>query len=173
MLRLVNNSDAEQFAVQDDEALVEAALPYLPLLAKRLHAAVADCAQDHGLTFAQTKAALVLGARGPLTVGEIAAGLGVSMPAASAVVDRLVEVGWVRRDVDPADRRRVLVVPAPPAATLARDLLERRRAQLRCALEALPPEQRPALAPVLQAVASALTADAAAGAPCGPANPSR
>ena len=44
-----------------------------------------------------------------LEFGEIADALYVSMPAASEIVDRLVDTGHVSRASDPADRRRVIV----------------------------------------------------------------
>jgi DNA-binding MarR family transcriptional regulator len=46
---------------------------------------------------------------GPLTAGEIATHLGLSTGAVTALVDRLERGGWVRRERDVADRRRVIV----------------------------------------------------------------
>ena len=46
---------------------------------------------------------------GPLTAGEIATHLGLSSGAVTALVDRLERGGWVRRERDPVDRRRVIV----------------------------------------------------------------
>ena len=46
---------------------------------------------------------------GPLTAGEIAAHLGLSTGAVTALIDRLEHGGWVRRERDSADRRRVIV----------------------------------------------------------------
>jgi MarR family transcriptional regulator, organic hydroperoxide resistance regulator len=46
---------------------------------------------------------------GPLTAGEIAGHLGLSTGAVTALVDRLEHGGWVRRERDTADRRRVIV----------------------------------------------------------------
>jgi DNA-binding MarR family transcriptional regulator len=47
---------------------------------------------------------------GPLTAGEIGTHLGLSSGAVTGLVDRLEAGGWVRRDRDPEDRRRVIVV---------------------------------------------------------------
>ena len=47
--------------------------------------------------------------RGPRSVGQLAEELGVSPPAATQLVDRLVEHGMVGRHNDPEDRRVVLV----------------------------------------------------------------
>jgi DNA-binding MarR family transcriptional regulator len=46
---------------------------------------------------------------GPLTAGEIGAHLGLSSGAVTGLVDRLEAAGWVRRERDAADRRRVIV----------------------------------------------------------------
>ena len=46
---------------------------------------------------------------GPLTAGEIGAHLGLSSGAVTGLVDRLEAGGWVRRERDAGDRRRVFV----------------------------------------------------------------
>jgi DNA-binding MarR family transcriptional regulator len=45
----------------------------------------------------------------PLSAGEIAAHLGLTSGAVTSLLDRLENGGWVRRERDPADRRRVVV----------------------------------------------------------------
>src|SRR5918999_4608465 len=97
----------------DDEPLVQAGLQLLPVIAKALFSAISDLGNDFGLTPAQVKVLLQLGTHRQMTVGEIAAGLTCSMPAASELVDRLVDAGHLVRASDPADRRRVLVTPSP------------------------------------------------------------
>src|SRR5690606_16285765 len=44
-----------------------------------------------------------------LTAGELAAQTGLTTGAITGVVDRLEAKGWVRRERDPSDRRRVIV----------------------------------------------------------------
>ena len=46
---------------------------------------------------------------GPLTAGEIGVHLGLTSGAVTGLLDRLESGGWVRRERDPGDRRRVLV----------------------------------------------------------------
>lgn len=70
------------------------------------------------LTMAQLKGVLVLGRKLELPVGGLARELSVGLPAASAVVDRLVEQGLVNRKEDPADRRRTLVRLSPDGEEL-------------------------------------------------------
>ena len=45
----------------------------------------------------------------PLTAGEIASHLGLTSGAVTGLIDRLEAGGWVRRERDAADRRRVFV----------------------------------------------------------------
>jgi DNA-binding MarR family transcriptional regulator len=46
---------------------------------------------------------------GPITAGEIGSHLGLSSGAVTGLIDRLEAGGWVRRERDPRDRRRVVV----------------------------------------------------------------
>jgi DNA-binding MarR family transcriptional regulator len=46
---------------------------------------------------------------GPITAGEIGVHLGLSSGAVTGLVDRLEASGWVHRERDPRDRRRVIV----------------------------------------------------------------
>jgi DNA-binding MarR family transcriptional regulator len=46
---------------------------------------------------------------GSVTAGRISVDAGLTSGAVTAVIDRLVEKGYVRRIADPSDRRRVLI----------------------------------------------------------------
>jgi DNA-binding HxlR family transcriptional regulator len=46
---------------------------------------------------------------GPMTAGELARQTGLTTASITGVLDRLVEGGFVRRERDPKDRRRVIV----------------------------------------------------------------
>jgi DNA-binding transcriptional ArsR family regulator len=46
---------------------------------------------------------------GPMTAGELARATGLTTASITGVLDRLEEGGFVRRDRDPKDRRRVIV----------------------------------------------------------------
>jgi DNA-binding MarR family transcriptional regulator len=50
---------------------------------------------------------------GPITAGEIGSHLGLSSGAVTGLLDRLERSGWIRRERDPEDRRRVVVHLAP------------------------------------------------------------
>jgi DNA-binding MarR family transcriptional regulator len=65
----------------------------------------------------------------PRRITELAAE-GVTQPAITRLVDRLEGRGWVKRDIDPADGRVVLVTLTPAG----REVLERLRAEYRALL---------------------------------------
>ncbi|MFF0446506.1 MarR family winged helix-turn-helix transcriptional regulator [Streptomyces sp. NPDC004609] len=50
---------------------------------------------------------------GPVTTGRIAEMTGLTTGSATRLVDRLEQAGYVTRDRDTEDRRRVLVAPVP------------------------------------------------------------
>src|SRR5829696_1640199 len=141
----------------DEEALVEASVQLLPVIAKALFSAISGLGHAHGLTPAQVKVLLQLGTRRQMTVGEIASALDCSMPAASELVDRLVDAGHLVRSSDPADRRRVLVAATPASQQISADLCELREAQVRYALDQLEPEDRPVFIKSLHALVAGLT----------------
>jgi DNA-binding MarR family transcriptional regulator len=141
----------------DDEPFVEAGVQLLPALAKALFSAISDLGNEFGLTPAQVKVLLQLGTRRQMTVGEIAAALSCSMPAASELVDRLVDAGHLLRASDPADRRRVLIAPTPASQRISAHLRELREAQVRYALGQLEPEDRPTFIKSLEALVAGLT----------------
>ncbi|HVU68632.1 MAG TPA: MarR family transcriptional regulator [Ktedonobacteraceae bacterium] len=68
-------------------------------------------AEQVGLGATEEKTLALLGKRGPLTAGEIAAHTGLTTPSVTSLLDRLENKGMVRRVRDPHDRRRVIVEP--------------------------------------------------------------
>ncbi|MCB9673018.1 MAG: MarR family transcriptional regulator [Alphaproteobacteria bacterium] len=87
---------------------------------ERIHRALGDLAVRSYLHQAEVAAGLELHPTdhqalqwlrqaGPASAGQLATALGVTSGGATAVVDRLVERGFVERGADPSDRRRVLV----------------------------------------------------------------
>lgn len=59
---------------------------------------------------------------GPHTVRGLAAELNVSKPAITRALDRLAELDFARRKVDPADRRSVIVQRTPKGSAFLREL---------------------------------------------------
>lgn len=59
---------------------------------------------------------------GAHTVRGLAADLNVSKPAITRALDRLAELDYARRKVDPLDRRSVIVQRTPKGSAFLRDL---------------------------------------------------
>ena len=70
-------------------------------------------AARYGLGVTDMKALSILLREGPQTAGGLMARLHVTSGAVTGVVDRLAAAGVARREVDSADRRRVLVSVVP------------------------------------------------------------
>jgi DNA-binding MarR family transcriptional regulator len=84
---------------------------------------------------------LIALSRGPHSVGQLAEALRVSPPAATQLVDRLVEHGMVERRPGTADRRVVMVDYAPQMPEVALRLMEVRRRRLAAAFARLTDEE--------------------------------
>jgi DNA-binding MarR family transcriptional regulator len=74
------------------------------------------------LTLDQWRVLHVLAGRGPLAMSDLGAATGVPGPTLTRIVDRLVDRSLAYRNVDAADRRRVLVHAAERGAALHRAL---------------------------------------------------
>ncbi|HSQ36538.1 MAG TPA: MarR family transcriptional regulator [Acidimicrobiia bacterium] len=73
------------------------------------------------LTFAQLRLLRLVGRQDPLSIGDVAAFLGVSSAAASKAVDRLVRGGLLRRAESPDDRRALEITVTEEGRALLRD----------------------------------------------------
>jgi DNA-binding MarR family transcriptional regulator len=62
--------------------------------------------------------------RGPMGAGEVAAALGLTTAAISAMATRLEAGGYAHREMDPHDRRRVLLHASPAGAKQAFSLFD-------------------------------------------------
>src|SRR4051812_2730263 len=81
-----------------------------------------EVADATGLSFGRTRAVRRV-ARKPMSMGDLAAALGIDPPNATVLVDELERLGLVRRRPHPTDRRAKLLEgppqgkdPPPPAA---------------------------------------------------------
>ncbi len=72
-------------------------------------------AQAVGLGASDAQFVGLLGRHGPLTPGRLAALSGLTTGTVTGVLDRLERAGFVRRERDSGDRRKVLVVLDPAA----------------------------------------------------------
>ena len=86
------------------------------------------CLREHsashrlGLGGTDMRFLALLDIHGPLTPGRLSALTGLTTGSVTGVIDRLERAGYVGRERDGADRRKVQVVPVPEAAQrLARE----------------------------------------------------
>jgi DNA-binding MarR family transcriptional regulator len=74
-------------------------------------------AEKAGLSGADHKYLDLLFQEGAMTAGKMAELTGLTTGAITGIIDRLEKQGLVKRESDPDDRRKVLVVPQIEAAT--------------------------------------------------------
>ncbi len=139
-----------------DIAVIEESIELLATSGRLASSAELPGDDGRSLSVAQAKAVALLYHNGELTIGEIAAGLGIRMPAASELIDRLEERGLVSRSVDPADRRRTIIELTDEALDVAVRMHDLRRNQIRAALDQLDPGERPVFLKSMRALAGAL-----------------
>src|ERR1700679_324985 len=80
----------------------------------------------------------------PLTVGELASRLGLTLPTVSGVLADLDRASFVERHPDPADRRRTIVQIVPAQATLIGQWLDGAARPLARVLDKLTPGEQEA-----------------------------
>jgi DNA-binding MarR family transcriptional regulator len=81
-------------------------LELAPLVMRTMRAEL-SARQGLELSVPQFRALRFVGRRPGISLSDLAAHLGTTRPAASRLVDRLLEVGLLDRAVDPSDRRQV------------------------------------------------------------------
>ncbi len=89
---------------------------------------------------------------GPLRLSELADREGVARPSVSRIVAALEERGYVRREVDPEDRRAALLECTPKGRKLLAELRSTRAAALGERLDRLSDDDRQALLAALPAL---------------------
>jgi len=141
-----------------NEDLVERGLELFRTAFRALHELAAPAWQQVELSVAQLKALFALVDGGPMPIGGVAARLSIGLPAASSLVDRLVDQGLVARREDRLDRRRTLAEPTAAGEALAQELRHGSREALRAWLEQLERDDLEALVRGLAAVVAAASA---------------
>ncbi len=110
------------------------------------------------LTISQVKAVFLLAHHAALSVGELAAMLDIGNPAASILVQQLVEQALVERTQDHQDRRRTLVSLTAQGTKLISGRHEQREARLYEWLEHMPEDDLLALLRGLKALTAVVRA---------------
>ena len=81
---------------------------------------------------------------GPVTVGELASRLGLTLPTVSGVLADLDRAGFIDRQPDPADRRRTLVQIHPAQSQVVEQWLDGAASPLARVLAKLAPSEQTA-----------------------------
>ena len=105
---------------------------------------------DMDLTMRQLKVLFLLFDQPPTRMSALAAGLGVTLPWCTSLVDRLVKEGMIQRREDPLDRRLVLCELSEKGRALVSKLWQSGQLQTEAHLERLTEEE-------LRVVARAMT----------------
>src|SRR5499426_3534698 len=134
------------------DLLVERGLVLYRDVSRVLHERGAPAWLQTELTFAQLRALFTLADYGPTPIGRVARRLGIGLPAAGSLVDRLVEQGLVKRREDPLDRRRTLAETTGAGQALAQRLRQGSREALRAWLEQMDGDDLAALVRGLEAL---------------------
>ena len=91
----------------------------------------------------------------PLSISDVAERIGVDQPRASRLVQQGVAMGFLVREVDPADARRSRVALTPEGKHLVRGVRTDRRDAVESALEGFTADERAELARLLTKLAAA------------------
>jgi DNA-binding MarR family transcriptional regulator len=108
-----------------------------------------------GMSFGRIRAIRRI-VRAPMSMGELAAKLGIDAPYATLVVDELEQQGLVERRPHPTDRRIKLVAATAQGTTLAREA-EEIMGRPPSSLTQLPAAQLEAVARALEEAAASVT----------------
>lgn len=116
---------------------------------------VGPLSDDGEVTMAQYQALKHIEHHGPCTIGSLVEGLGISQPAATMLVDRMVKRGLVGREPGRTDRRQMEVSLTDRARDLLRRADEERAERLSKVLSRMDRKEREQLLVSLERFVSA------------------
>jgi DNA-binding MarR family transcriptional regulator len=100
----------------------------------------------------QIRILYLLGSRGPKRMTDIADALSVSMPASTAIVEKMVQARLVQRQADPQDRRVILVSLTDEGQKALKGVLAVHEARTKEVLSLLPPPKQQKMIDAFQCV---------------------
>lgn len=152
-LIVVSTREDAEAGDRSDEVEIEVVMAATRVLVAVSAQSVA--AVDDLVTLPQLRVLVMVGSRGQLNLGAVAAGLGVHPSNATRAVDKLVVAGFLERHDDPADRRNLVLTLSVEGRALVDRVMDQRREAIAAILERMPAGRRRALVPVLRAFAAA------------------
>ncbi len=139
------------------DELIAGVLAAQQQIMRSMQGATKEAWLDLDLTLSQIKSLLVV-SNGPLPIHALAEQVGLQRPAASILVEHLVQLGVVTRTEDTTDRRRTLVDLTPTGVALIARLRQGNEAHFRALIERLSEGDLSALAQGIAALAAAARA---------------
>ncbi|MEU7640178.1 MarR family winged helix-turn-helix transcriptional regulator [Streptomyces sp. NPDC039016] len=112
------------------------------------------------LTLPQLRTLVVLHGEGPVKLAALAAGLDVNPSTAMRMVDKLEARGLVDRQLNPGNRREVILALKPHGRRLVEKVLAHRHQEIQAIVASLPTERRAELVRGLRALTDAAGAQA-------------
>lgn len=137
--------DEERDGARELRATVELLLTLVPVLRALFRGARDAVRSSSPLTPRQMQALCVIYLEPSLSVSQLAARLGIALAGASQIVAQLAALGVVRREEDPIDHRRTVVVPGKRFDQIFEEQVGARLAPLRRALASLEDDERAGL----------------------------
>lgn len=114
------------------------------------------------ISLPQLHVLITLQERKAITVSELASLLGISMPSASSIVDRMEERGLVTRTRDSVDRRVVTVEISSRGSELAEEFMGLKREQVMSLFRSMSDEELTHVVRGIESITAALTRNGAA-----------
>jgi DNA-binding MarR family transcriptional regulator len=146
-----------QATVASAQRLSELLAPLWAYLNRRSSAQLFEMVAELDSSFSQVKMLFLLEDGGEHSVKEIAAHLGLSLPAASRAVDGLIQRGYVTRRESAQDRRSRLIALTDDGREVVERVLRARLKTLEAFADELTPEEREALSTALLPIVERIT----------------
>jgi DNA-binding MarR family transcriptional regulator len=145
---------------EQHQRLVREVMRLLPELGTAITRSIPTHVRHEGVSMAQVKAMVQLFEFGPQTMGDLAAGLKITTPSATGLINPLAEQGFVVRDRDEDDRRVVRVSLSEHAEEIAHSIIDQRQAEVAAALQGMSIEAQECFLEGLERLAAAYGAGA-------------
>ena len=141
--------------MQSRKELVNNLVEYMECMQSKMRTRPGSAWSDLDLTMPQAKTLLYL-ADEPCRMNGIAGSLGVEMPSATSMINRLAAKGLVERRQDPTDRRAVVCALTPAGRDAVEKFWSLRAAKTESLAAALTTEELEIVVPALQILAAAV-----------------
>jgi DNA-binding MarR family transcriptional regulator len=148
MKSLSPSPPAKSESPSDADSVVDALLSASRALVAVAARSLAGAGEE--VTLTQYRTLVVLAAKGPRRVAELAAAVAVTPATATRMCDRLVRKGLVRRRTERGDRRQVQVALTERGRELVDAVTRARRAEIAAIVRRIPAEERQVVIQALQ-----------------------